>query len=122
MIPGANLLNMAFSLIASQQITYLAYQSRSTNAIGMQVPVYAAPVIINGSIQPMGRVLMETLGLDMQRHYVTIYAPNSMVDIRRDVTSDRFQFKGATFQGLSLTKWFSVDGWNAIIAVEVPNA
>ena len=120
MIPGANLLASALTLIASQQITYLAFQSRTLNAIGMQVPTYAAPTIIMGSIQPVGRELMETLGLDLQKHYVNIYAPNHMVDIRRDVTSDQFQFSGATFQGLSLTKWFTVDNWNSILCVEVP--
>lgn len=121
-VPGSNLLSQALTLIASQAITYLAYVSRSTNAIGMQVPVYAAPVTLMGSIQPVARQLLETLGLDLQRHYVNIYVSNSLIDIRRDVSSDRFQFAGATFQGISLTKWFSVDNWNAILCVEVPNA
>jgi len=122
MIPGSNILNMAFSVIAAQQIQYLAYVSRTTNSIGMQVPVYAPAVTIKGSIQPVQRELMERMGLDFQKHYQRIFAPNSIVDIRRDVSSDQFQFAGITYQGLSLTRWFGVDGWNEILVVEVPSS
>ena len=118
-VPGSNLLTMALSVIAAQQITYLAYVSRETNSIGNQVTTYAAPTVIRGSIQPVPRSLMQTLGLDFQRHYVNIFVPNSVIDIARDVTSDQFQFAGATYQGLSLTRWFDVDGWNQVLAIEV---
>jgi len=119
-VPGSNILNRALRLITAQTITYLAFTGRTTTTNLMLVPEYAAPVCIKGSIQPVGRQLMETLGLDMQRHYVTIYVPQHVIDIRRDVSSDKFEYGGATFQGLSITKWITVDGWNAVIAVEVP--
>ena len=120
-VPGSNILTMALSAIAAQQITYLAFVSRSTNSIGMQVPVYASPVMIRGSIQPVPRELMERLGLEFQKNYVRIFAPNNLIDIARDVSSDKFQFSGVTYQGLSLTKWFSVDSWNEILAIQVPS-
>lgn len=120
-VPGMNILSMALSVIASQPITYLAYVSRSTNTIGLQNAVYAAPVTINGSIQPVQRELMETLGLDLQRNYQRIFVPNQIIDIGRDVTSDKFQFQGVTYQGLSLTKWIGVDGWNECLVIEVPS-
>jgi hypothetical protein len=121
MIPGANLLSIALTMIASQTMTYLAYVSRSTNSIGLQVPVYAAPVTVKGSIQPIGRALMETLGLDMQRRYVNIFVPQGVVDIARDVSSDKFQFGGYTYQAISITQWVTVDSWNQVLAVEVPS-
>ena len=52
-VPGSNILATALTLIAASQITYLQFVSRTTNAIGMLVPTYAAPVTINGSIQPV---------------------------------------------------------------------
>ena len=120
-VPGCNLLSMASRIIAQKSFTYLQYLSRSTNGIGMQVPVYASPVPLRGSIQPIPRELMMTLGLDLTKHYENIYVSNRLIDIRRDVSSDKFQFDGATFQGLSMTKWIDLDGWNAILVVEVPS-
>ena len=120
-VPGCNLLSMASRIIAQKSFTYLQYLSRSTNGIGMQVPVYASPVTLRGSIQPIPRELMMTLGLDLTKHYENIYVSNRLIDIRRDVSSDKFQFDGATFQGLSMTKWIDLDGWNAILVVEVPS-
>lgn len=118
--PGSNILQMALSVIASQQIVYLAYVSRSVNSIGLYEDVYASPVTVFGSIQPVPRTLMQTLGLDLQKQYVNIFVPQDVVDIARDITSDKFQFSGKTYKGISLTAWHSVDGWSEILAIEVP--
>ena len=120
--PGSNILKTALRTIASQQIQYLAFQSRYNNSIGMLVPVYAPAITLRGSIQPVPRSIMERLGLDFQKHYQNIFVPNNIVDVRRDVTSDQFQFQGMTFQALSLTRWIGVDGWNECLVVEVPNS
>ena len=111
---------MALSVIASQQIVYLAYVSRSVNSIGLYEDVYASPVTVFGSIQPVPRTLMQTLGLDLQKQYVNIFVPQDVVDIARDITSDKFQFSGKTYKGISLTAWHSVDGWSEILAIMVP--
>ena len=120
MVPGSNILNRALKLLTAQTITYLAFVSRSTTAIGTQVPVYATAVQLRGSIQPVPRQLMEILGLDLQKHYVNIFVSNNVIDVARDVSSDKFKFGGATFQAISITKWRTVDGWNQVLAVEVP--
>lgn len=120
--PGSNLLLQAAQLIAQQTITYLAYVSRATNSIGLWVNTYAAPVTIKGSLQPVPRSLMQFLGLDMNKEYVNIFVPQAVIDIARDVSSDQFQFAGATYQALSITPWVNIDGWNQVLAVQVPNA
>lgn len=119
-VPGSNLLSQALSLIASQSLLYLAYVSREINDIGMQVPCYAAPISIRGSIQPVSRSLMQILGLDMQKRYVNIFVSQDVVDIARDVSSDKFQFGCITYQAISITQWVTVDSWNQVLAVEVP--
>jgi hypothetical protein len=88
----------------------------------MQISTYASPVTIQGSIQAVPRTLMEILGLDIQRTYVKIFTPNNVMDIERDITSDQFQYGGATYQGVSATPWFSIDNWVEILAVQVPAA
>ena len=120
--PGSNILKTALRVIASQKIQYLAFQSRSNNAIGMLVPVYAPAITIKGSVQPVPRSIMERLGLDFTKRYVNIFAPQNFVDVTRDVSGDRFQLGSKTYQGLTLTQWFYVDGWVEILAVEVPSA
>lgn len=120
-VPGSNLLTQALQLITSQSISYYAYLSRSKTATGTFVPVYARAVVIKGSIQPVSRSLMQILGLDMQRNYVNIFVRNAVIDIKRDVSSDKFMFAGTTYQALSITKWISVDSWNQVLAIEVPS-
>lgn len=119
-VPGSNLLTQALQLIAAQTITYLAYVSRASNAIGLWVNTYATPATFRGSLQPVPRSLMQILGLDMNKSYVNIFVANSIVDIARDVSSDQFQFAGATYQALSITPWLAIDGWNQVLAVMVP--
>lgn len=121
-VPGSNLLTQALQIIAAQSITYLAYKSRTANGIGLWVNTYAAPVTIRGSFQPVPRSLMEILGLDMNKSYVNIFVPRSIIDIARDVSSDQFQYCGITYQALSITPWVNIDGWNQVLAVMVPNA
>lgn len=118
---GSNLLNRALQLIGAQEITYLAFTGRTVGTNLMQVPSYATPVLLRGSIQAVPRALMEILGLDMQRNYVTIFVPSAVLDIARDVSSDKFQYGGRTFQGVSSTDWYAQDAWMAIICVQVPS-
>ena len=121
-VPGSNLLVKALRLIASQTFTYVAFSGRELNGIGNWVTSYAPPVQVQGSVQAVSRQLMQILGLDMQRHYVNIFVPQAVVDVRRDVTSDQFVFCGVTYQALSITKWVQIDGWNQVLCVEVPDA
>lgn len=120
-VPGSNLLNQAFNLIAKQTMTYYPFLSRTKQPNGMLVPNYGPGVTAQGSFQPVSRALMQILGLDMQRSYVNIFISQRVLDVERDVSSDKFVFKGHTYQALSITPWISVDGWNQVLAVKVPN-
>ena len=121
-VPGNNVLKQALRVIAAQSIQYLAFVSRSNQANGILLPVYAPSVTIKGSVQPVPRAIMERLGLDFTKRYVNIFAPQNFVDVTRDVSADRFMLGNKTYQGLTLTQWFYADGWVEILAVEVPNA
>lgn len=120
MIPGANLLNMALTVIAPQSAQYYADLSRATNAIGLDNTTYAAPVTVRASIQPVSRELVEQYGLDLQRTYITVYISQAVVDIDRDVSGDQIVFNGSKYNMLSDTKWQPLDGWTACICVKVP--
>lgn len=119
-VPGSNILARASRLIAQQTLIYLAYAGRTTMPNGMLVPNYAPPITVQGSIQPVPRTIMELLGLDMQRRYVNIFVSQTVIDIQRDTSSDKFNFGGTTYQIVSITPWAMIDGWVQALSVEVP--
>lgn len=120
MIPGANILQTALSIIAKQDFQYLAFSSRTPNDIGQDVAHYAPPVTAKGSVQPVPRNLYQAYGLDFQKNYMNFYMPRAVLDVERDVSGDQFKFNCQTYQCLSKTDWYGVDGWVAVLAVQVP--
>lgn len=122
MIPGQNLLGMALSLIAKQSFGYSQYQGRVADAVGQWVSKYSEPVAVMGSVQPVQRSIYEELGLDLQKNYFFFYVSQSILDITRSVSGDQFVFCGKTFQALSKTAWAALDGWDAVLCVEVPGS
>ena len=121
MIPGANLLNMALSIIAKQTITYYRMIDRELNDVGQDVTVYAAPVSIVGSFQPVPRNLYQLYGLDFQKSYFTFYTSNNVKDVQRDVSGDQIAFNNQRFQCESNNDWFALDGWKGVLCVLIDN-
>lgn len=122
MIPGQNILNMALTVIAKQQITYYQFVSRTPNIIGQDVTTYAAPVTLVGSWQPVPRKLYITYGLDLQKDYFTFYTSNNLLDITRDVSGDQISFMGRRYQVESDNDWFQLDGWKGVLCVDLGQA
>lgn len=122
MIPGSNLLNLAFGLIGQQPVQWAAFQGVITNAAGVKVPTWAAAVTVGGSFQPVPKDLIQRLGLDWTKSYVNFYASKDFTDVERDKTGDRLTYAGKTYQVLSNTDWFAQDGWKGVMCVEVTNA
>lgn len=121
-IPGANLLKIAFTVIAQQTVGYLKATGRTVNAVQQQVTTYASSVLIKGSFQPVPRSLYEVNGLDFQKVYYTFYSSMNIIDIQRDVSADQITFNSATYQVLSSNDWFAVDGWKGVLCVLVTGA
>jgi len=119
MIPGQNILNMAFRVIAQQALVYYHYLGRTQNAIGQDVSQYSDGKTIYGSFQPVQRSLYMTLGLDLQKDYWNFYASNNMQDIERSVAGDQIAFNGQRYQCESNADWFQIDGWKGSIFVHV---
>lgn len=120
MIAG-NLLNRALRLVKAQPVQYRRFVGRTTNEIGLDVSEYADPVQIMGSVQAVPRSTYETLGLDFQKQYVTLYTVTEVLDLRRDISGDMIDFGGRAYQLVSSTDWQAMDGWQSVLCVEVPN-
>jgi hypothetical protein len=120
MIPGSNLLKLALTVIAKQTVQYSAFLSRSTNAAGVDVPAFAAPVPITGSFQPVPRSYYVQLGLEFEKTYATWYDPQAAVNaIQRTRAGDRIDFGGTRYEALSQNDWRHVDGWTGTIFVRI---
>lgn len=117
-VPGSNLLNRAFQLIAKQSVDYYQDIGRVNNEIGLDVTNYAPPATLTGSIQAVPLNNYEQLGLDFGRTYVNFYTNTLLFGVERDVSGDVFVFNGRVYQCRSVTNWKAIDGWNSVLAVE----
>lgn len=121
MIPGANVLNIALSVIARQTLQYYQYTSRAPNSVGIYVSTYDSPTTITGSAQPVPHELNEKYGKDFQDNLYRFFVPQNALDVNRDSSGDQIVFNGVYYQVISTTPWYSVDGWVEILAVQVPS-
>lgn len=117
MIPGANVLNMALQIIAQQTVQYYAFVSRSLNAVGQDIAVYASVINLVGSWQPVPRQVYVLYGLDLQKDYFTFYTSNNVLDITRNVSGDQLSYRGRRYQVESNNDWYQLDGWKGILCV-----
>lgn len=121
-VPGSNLLNMAFGLIGQQVVQWSSFLGLVTNAAGTKVPTWAAPIALGGSFQPVARTLYQQLGLDFNKSYANFYASADIMDVLRNKTGDRLAYAGRTYQVLSNNDWIAQDGWKGVLCIEVTNA
>lgn len=119
MIPGSNLLNMAFSVIGKQTVSYLRATGETVNAIGYKVPTFATAVSIQGSFQPVPRRLYQVYGLDMEKNYATFYTSLNVQDIQRAKQGDVVEFNNVRWLCQSENDWFAVDGWTGVLLVDI---
>jgi hypothetical protein len=119
-VPGSNLLSMALGVIGTQSVQWLRYTEEVETPAGVQRPQWANPVTIYGSLQPVDTNLLQQLGLDWTRNYVTFFAPAEFREVERDQSSDRIIYAGRTYQVVSKTAWWRQDGWEKVMCVEVP--
>lgn len=120
LVPGSDILSIAMRVIATQAFQYYAFVSRVPNDVGQYISVFADPLTLRGSIQPIPRNLYMQYGLDFQRNYLVFYVQKDVFDVTRDISGDQMFFNGHTFQCISNTDWFPMDGWVSILTVQIP--
>lgn len=119
MIPGANLLRMAFGVIGTQIVRYRKFEQRVKNDQAQYVSIFEEPFDLAASVQRVRRDQYVQFNLEFQRNYVMIFANFEMVDLDRDVAGDQFLWTGRVFQLESQGSWFYQDGWGVCLAVDI---
>lgn len=115
-----DLLGMALSVIPPVEFKFYKGKGRTLNSVGVWVGELCKPVDVVGMAQPVPRNLYANNGLDFQKNYFVFFAEKNVIDIERDVSGDEFYYSGMQFQALSKTDWFHYDGWDEVLAVEIP--
>jgi len=118
-IPGQDLLKMALTMIARQNLTYYKAIGRALNVLGQYVTTFAEGIVMYGSWQPVPRALYMRYGLDLQKDYFTFYTCNPVLDLDRDITGDQLAFNGQLFQVESDNDWYAMDGWKGILCIHI---
>ncbi len=114
-----NHLKMASTVIPFQTISYTPYSSRTINDVGLEVSTYGTAQPLKANVQAVSRTVYETLGLDFQKKYVTVFIEKNLIDLDRGVSGDKFTYNGETYQVQSETDWYSVDDWTYLLAVRI---
>lgn len=118
-IPGGNLLNLAMSVVATQDIELIRFTGRTLNEIGIWENQYAAPVTVRASVQAINLNVYKQFGLDWQKNYFQVYVNLDVVPLERDHAGDRVRYNGKLFQATSDVPWQSIDGWDSFVMVEI---
>lgn len=118
-IPGGNILALASRVIRQQPVTWQAFVSRTRNATGQYANTYAAPVVIDGSFQPIDQKAYQQLGLDLAKNYANLYTTQVIRTVERDGSGDLLTYNSKLYQATSAIDWTGQDGWGAYMVVEV---
>ena len=117
--PGSNILRRAQFLLGKQTVNYFEQTTRQVNAVGLIAPSFEPPVALLCSVEPVQRNLYESLGLDFQKNYATIFITRNLIDLVQGKAGDRFGWNGRMWQVQSDMNWNGMDGWVSSISVDV---
>ena len=120
-VPGFNVLASALTVICASQFNYYRYTGKTINAIGFDVHTFATPLIVRGSVQPVGTGVYKDLGLEWEKTYINIWAEQNIVQLMRGRPGDQIGWQGGRYELINHDDWQAVDGWNSIMAVRVGN-
>lgn len=119
MIPGLNLLNVAFGAIAQQMPLYIKATGRALDDAGVWITSFADPVQVRASVQTVEQEAYVELGLDMRRSYLMIFSNLNPADSERGESADRFAYGGRLYEVEKTTPWNNQDGWSYCRVVDI---
>lgn len=121
MIPGSNVLSIALSVMGHTSVLYYKFLANTVNSGGYDVATYLPAVTItSGSVQSVNRAKYNELGLDLEKRYIQWFVPGvDVIDIARGYSGDIIEVLGRRWQLTGGDDWYLIDGWKAIMAVDI---
>lgn len=118
-VPGDNLLRLALGAIQPQEVGYYAWLSRTPDPAGKLVDNFAMRATLSGSMQPVSRERVQSMGLDHSKSYAIVYAMAVANPVSRDRGADQFDYDGRLYAVHGNVNWFAQDGWQGVLLVDV---
>lgn len=118
-----NLLPIAMAATAvlgcNKTFQYYRYQETIVDDMGRDVPQYADPKPVIGSVQAVSNKIYEQLGLDLNKNYKIIYSPELIQSIAEKIQPDRIVYDNRTFEVVENKNWYETNGYTKILIVEL---
>lgn len=118
-----NLLPIAMAatsiLGCNKTFQFYKYQGTAVDPMGRDVPQYAAPKPVTGSVQAVSNKMYEQLGLDLEKNYKIIYSPELIQSIAEEIQPDRLVYNNRTFEVVENKNWYETNGYTRVLAVEL---
>ena len=114
-----NLQALASTAIPQQVVLHHRYIGNVTNDMGYNVPTYAIPVEITGSLQPMAAQDAAKLGLSIRQANATFYTSADITLAGEGSQPDRIEYGRKLYEVIGVTDWKTQDGWAQYILVAV---
>lgn len=115
---GANLLELAFSVIPSSTASWEHYIGQTQTDSFATIDAYNEPVDVSCSIQRVRQDSYKELGLAMGKKYKIVYISENMGCVNDIQNPDLLTFDGRKWVVIGdVGDWFSYDGWRSILVV-----
>lgn len=118
-----NLLPIAMAATAvlgcNKTFQYYRYQETIGDDMGRDVPRYADPKSVTGSVQAVSNKMYEQLGLDLNKNYKIIYSSELIQSIAEKIQPDRIVYDNRTFEVVENKNWYETNGYTKILIVEL---
>lgn len=113
-----NLLNIAMSVIPTQEVEWYRFKDHINDPILGNKPVYHEPVLIKGSFQATDVKDVKEMGLDINRNYRSLHTSHRVENVQRGSMPDLLVYDGKKYSVVGDADWYAQDGWKSIVCVE----
>lgn len=103
----------------NQPILYYQYDRTVTDSMGRDIPQYLDPIPLQASVQAVDNKTYQELGLDLNKHYKSIWAEHPMFSIAERKQPDKIIYNNMTFILVSNTNWSETNGYTQALMVQV---
>ena len=118
-IMGGRILSKALKLVGAENVGYLKFNGKVTNAAGIDVSTYAPIVWIKAQVQGVSTNAKQYLGIDLQKEVVKVYSETVINQMPRDGEADRLTIGGSVYEVMSNDGWNKPQGFSGVLLEKV---
>lgn len=117
-----NLLPIAMNATAilgcNKSFLYYEYLGNELKG-GRDIPRFAEPIPMKGSVQAVSNKTYEQLGLDLNKNYKTVFSTALIASMAEEIQPDRIVYENRTYEVVENKNWYETNGYTKILVVEL---